>query len=284
MLEINSKTKHIVCFSGGESSSVVGLEVAQKFGTKNLILLNHDISLIVESQEIKDYKQKIADKIGKEITFANFENKSVAEIPDQFELSVKLNGFKFGKNPPLCTTFLKTTPFHNWLEKVVPDRNCVIYYGFDEPEISRIQRRSSILAEKGYQSDYPIALWKYKKGYNRTFFKTSDIGIDKPTQYSHRKHANCIGCIKGGRLSWYVTYVMNKEIFDKAKWAEKKIGYSIDKEYFLYELEPIFAQLLDLGFNVSEHQNGKSFWSKAKKNGIHLVHSNDDDKPCECIF
>ncbi|WP_180061846.1 MULTISPECIES: hypothetical protein [unclassified Acinetobacter] len=284
MLDINNKTKHIVCFSGGESSSIVGLEVAKQYGTENLILLNHDISTLVESEEIKKYKENVAKSIGKEITYANYEDQKVSNIPDQFELSVKLNGFKFGKNPPLCTTFLKTTPFHNWLENFVPDRNCIIYYGFDENEVARIQRRSSILAEKGYQSDYPLALWQFKKDYNRTFFKTSDVGIQKPSQYSHRKHANCVGCIKGGRVSWYVTYVMDKEIFDKAKWAEKRIGYSIDKEYFLYELEPIFAQLHAIGFEATEHQNGKSFWSKAKKHGIHLIHSNDDEKPCECIF
>ena len=37
MLEINSKTKHIVCFSGGESSSIVGLEVAINLNKGNIM-------------------------------------------------------------------------------------------------------------------------------------------------------------------------------------------------------------------------------------------------------
>ena len=35
---------HIVCFSGGESSAIVAIEVVRKFVKENVVLLNHDIS------------------------------------------------------------------------------------------------------------------------------------------------------------------------------------------------------------------------------------------------
>ena len=39
---------HIVCFSGGESSAIVAIEVVRKFGKENVVLLNHDISSKIE--------------------------------------------------------------------------------------------------------------------------------------------------------------------------------------------------------------------------------------------
>ena len=40
--------QHIVCYSGGHSSALVALDVAHRFGTKNLVLLNHDMHFSVE--------------------------------------------------------------------------------------------------------------------------------------------------------------------------------------------------------------------------------------------
>lgn len=50
--------------------------------------------------------------------------------------------------------------FAKWLQDNAPDKDCVIYYGFDENEKARIQRRSGILGAQGYKTDYPLALWK----------------------------------------------------------------------------------------------------------------------------
>ena len=47
-----------------------------------------------------------------------------------------------GCKPELCTSRLKTEPFMQWLNKEFPDKNCIIYYGFDANEKVRIQRRS----------------------------------------------------------------------------------------------------------------------------------------------
>ena len=38
------QVKHIVCFSGGESSAIVAVELVRKFGKENVILVNHNIN------------------------------------------------------------------------------------------------------------------------------------------------------------------------------------------------------------------------------------------------
>lgn len=77
-----------------------------------------------------------------------------------------------------------------WLLKnEFPFKDCIIYYGFDANERTRIQRRSGILGAMGYKSDYPIALWPESE---RTISQTIQIGINPPAQYENFKHANCI--------------------------------------------------------------------------------------------
>lgn len=191
--------KHLICFSGGHSSGLVALEVADKFGTENMILLNHDISKKTEHQDIKRFKKELADYLGLKITYANYKNDNIIT-----------------KNQFVCTVKLKTKYFHEWLKNNPNDY--IIYYGFDCTEKHRIIRWQNILKDMGYDSDYPLALW-YKEDVNvynefqldlfnsnsfiepkfsgsRKFKSTNQIGIKPPLTYKKNKNANCIGCIR----------------------------------------------------------------------------------------
>jgi PP-loop superfamily ATP-utilizing enzyme len=55
-----SKVKYVVCFSGGHSSALVAIETVRKYGKENVILLNHDISISVEDEDIKRFKNEVA--------------------------------------------------------------------------------------------------------------------------------------------------------------------------------------------------------------------------------
>lgn len=65
--------KHIVCYSGGHSSAIVAIEVVRKFGKENVILVNHDINISVESPDIKRFKKEVADYLGLEVTYVNIQ-------------------------------------------------------------------------------------------------------------------------------------------------------------------------------------------------------------------
>jgi len=165
-----------------------------------------------------------------------------------------------------------------WLKVNVPDKDCIIYYGFDENEKARIQRRSGILGAQGYKTDYPLALWK-----ERTIISTKEIGIDPPMQYSTFKHANCIGCLKAGKQHWYIVYCTRPDVFEKAKLAEDFIGYSIIKDAYLDELEPIFSEMKRIGIPATEHIHANTFWSSVRRAGIDTT-PDASSKPCECLL
>lgn len=268
-------TKHIVCFSGGHSSALVAVEVTRKFGAQHVVLLNHDINANVEEADIKRFKNEVAAALGLTVTYANH---AKVDTMDQFDVAIAAQAFKVGRTSVICTHRLKTEPFHKWLEANVPDKNCVLYYGFDANEQDRIQRRIGVLGSMGYRTDYPLALWQ------RTIQSTTEIGVAPPLTYSQFKHANCTGCIKAGRQHWYVVYCERPDIFAKAKETEEVIGYSILNGVYLDELESMFASMKAAGMPATEHIPHQRFWVDAKKLVRNAEAGDGDAKPCECVF
>ncbi len=268
--------KYIVCYSGGHSSALVAIEAVRKVGKENVILLNHNISPLVEHEDIKRFKEEVADYLGLEITYANMDR---WEELTPLRLCKELGGFKFGNSPVLCTYNLKTKPFHKWLKENYPSipgevrEDVVILYGFDANEPNRINRRVGIMITSGYMTDYPLAYW------DRTIQNIEEIGIKRPITYELFRHANCVGCLKAGRQQWYIVYCLYQELWEEAKETEQEIGYSILKGVFLEELESQFARMKCLGIVPGEGKNSQKFWSEVRKEL-----SNDAEKPCECSF
>jgi hypothetical protein len=275
--------KHIVCYSGGHSSGLVAVEVARRYGIQDLVLLNHDIAAHTEHTDIKRFKNELAAHIGVHITYANHPDLDSKQV-DQFDVTMSAKAFKVRNGQELCTSRLKTEPFMRWLSEHVPDKNCIIYYGFDANEHHRIQRRSGIMGSLGYKTDYPRALWY------PTITSTHEIGVAPPLVYDLWKHANCLGCLKAGKQHWYLVYLYHPDIWAKGKLAEEVIGHSIHSDAYLDELEPDFALMKAAGVVTTEHEDARTFFARAR-NSVRLKYNEDlffgDDestKPCECIL
>ncbi|MPM00588.1 hypothetical protein SDC9_46815 [bioreactor metagenome] len=268
--------KYVVCYSGGHSSALVAVEAVRKYGKENVILLNHNISSIVEHADIKRFKEEVADYLGVEITYANMDN--FEDMPP-LKVAVELSGFQFAPGQALCTYNLKTKPFYKWLKDNYPatpehlNQEITILYGFDMNEKHRIIRRSGLLGAKGYYTDFPLALW------DRTIQNIEEIGIERPITYDIFKHANCIGCLKAGRQHWYVVYCLYPELFKEAVEAESFIGHSIIKGIYLDEIEPKFAQMKERGVVPTDKTGSATFWASVRKEL-----KEEDSMPCECAI
>lgn len=151
-------------------------------------------------------------------------------------------------------------------------------------ESARIQRRTGILGAQGYKTGYPLAFNQE----DRTVFSTSDVGVLPPNTYENFKHANCVGCLKAGKQHWYVVYCTRKDIWEKAKWAEDEIGYSIIKGTYLVELEEMFEKMKQSGVPTTEHIVHQTFWkiarSSVKEYEKQMEKEEQDNKPCECVL
>lgn len=276
--------KHVVLYSGGHSSAIVAIEVARRYGTENVILLNHDINPDIEDADIKRFKREVAEYLGMPITYKNHDRWNVAT---PISVCLEAKAWKVGNGQILCTSRLKTRPFDEWLKSNDPQKENIYYYGFDANELDRVQRRSGIMGAQGYKTDYPIALWK-----ERTITETSSIGISRPLAYGKFKHANCIGCLKAGWQHWYCVYVLRPDIWRQAKEAEDEIGYALHKDsygepVYLDEKEETFAEMKRLGIQPTEHIPAGKFWSIAKQavaeRALQMdMFAEEDAKPCEC--
>lgn len=296
------KLTHIICYSGGHSSARVAMNVAKFYPEDNIILLNHDINKNVEHLDIKRFKNDVSSYLKIPITYANYEGAaSYEDIPDQFDVCIKIKGFKFGNGTELCTYNLKTKPFHEFLKKYFPVKegetrdDVIIYYGFDKEETNRIQRRSSILGAQGYHTDYPLALWS---DVDADIVVNAGIAppltyqnITEGSTYGSWKHANCIGCLKAGKQHWYATFCVRPDIWEKAKQTEDILNHSIIKGVYLDELEPLFIEMKNAGIPATEHIQGATFWAMVRK----VINKNqdvlavfelakDNEKPCECML
>lgn len=267
--------KHIVCYSGGHSSALVAIEVARRFGAENTVLLNHDMHFSVEHADIKRFKAEVAKYLGLPQIVASRRNAS----QDQFDVCVEAKAFKVGNGSELCTSRLKTEPFHDWLAANAPPGTATIYYGFDQNERTRMQRRTGVLAAKGYTTDYPLALWE-----RRTIYATEEIGILRPSTYETFVHGNCVGCLKAGWQHWYIVYCTRPDIWLKGKWAEEEIGYAIHHDdtgpVYLEDMEPRFAAMKAAGIAATEHIPQQRFWVQAKK--IIGIVAIQPKLPCDC--
>lgn len=251
---------YIICFSGGLSSALCAIETVKRYGKENCILLNHDISSKVEDASVKRFKQEVALALGMEITYANAEN---FEDRTPIAIALEKGGFAFQRGKEICTYELKTKPFYDWLKKNFPvekgkiREDVVIVYGFGKQEKERIRRRREILAQKGYLTAFPLKEWK------RTITDVSEIGVREPEVYHTFLHANCVGCLKAGMRSWYVTYCLRKDIFNEAMEAEEKLGYSILKKCFLKDLVPLFKNMQEIGMKPTDRGTAHAFWKEA---------------------
>lgn len=153
-------TKHIICYSGGHSQALVAIEVVRLFGKENVILLNHNINPRFEDEDIKRFKKEVANYLGLPITYANVNGiEDEEKIPSQFDVCIKKGSFVNPHNRQiLCTYVLKTEPFYEYLKSIEKENICC-YYGFDENELARVERRRDILINDNIQTDYPLALW-----------------------------------------------------------------------------------------------------------------------------
>lgn len=260
--ETGDKMKYVVCFSGGHGSALAAVETVIRHGRSNTILLNHDISSKVEDVDVKRFKEEVADALGLPIVYASRKDFQM-QTPLFLCREKKMIRFKAGNS--ICTYFLKTEPFHRWLQENYPVRRgelseeITLVYGFDAWEKQRIERRKRHLLRMGYRSEYPLA-----EG-NRSISNMQDVGIILPDSYKNAKHANCKGCLKAGKQHWYMVYCLWPDIFWEAVETERVVGYSILRKHFLLELEPLFHCMKNQGIRANDKESSALFWSKVQK-------------------
>jgi 3'-phosphoadenosine 5'-phosphosulfate sulfotransferase (PAPS reductase)/FAD synthetase len=188
----NSKT-HIVLFSGGLASYEVGRRVINKFGKGNVKLWFFDTLI---------------------------EDNSLYEFLDQCEklFDIKIDRLQDGRNPwqvfrderfignsriTLCSRVLKRELLVRLLRINYPDKNVILYLGYEAFETKRIDKARERWNDKGYSVEFPLE--------KPPFFRKDELikslvskGINIPCLYQLGfTHNNCGGaCVQAGINQW----------------------------------------------------------------------------------
>lgn len=253
---------HVICFSGGHASALCAVETVRKYGAENCILLNHDISSKVEDSSVKEFKLQVADALGVKLSFANAKN---FEGRTPLQVAREKGNFACKPGQHFCTYELKTKPFHEWLKKNFPVKkgrrreDVRVVYGFDANEPERIERRRTIMNDMGYDTEFPLA------SNDCCIRDIREIGIEPPSVYKSFLHANCVGCLKAGVRSWYVTYCLRPDVFEEAVETENVLKRSILKKCFLIELIPQFEMMKKMGIEPTDRGDFHRFWKETRR-------------------
>lgn len=240
---------------------MTAVETVRKYGRKNVVLLNHDIDKRVEDIDVKRFKEEVASYLGLPITYAN-----QTRFKESAPLSIcrEMGMFCFKSGAHICTYYLKTEPFYEWLKEFYPvepgkglSEEITLVYGFDSNEPKRMERRTRHLLSLGYRTEYPMQ--------TSSMEEIEEVGIEKPRTYGYCKHANCRGCLKAGKQHWYMVYCLWPDIYLEGIAMEELIGNSILRGSFLKELMPLFQQMQDVGIAPGDEIESNRFWSCARR-------------------
>jgi hypothetical protein len=215
--------KHVVNFSGGLCSFWAAHRVAQKHGTKNMVLLFADT--LEEDEDLYAFNAQSSELLGVPITRVSRE----LGVWDLFMRQGMIGNSRF----PICSVYLKREPLDEWHEKnclnirdeeqgqLIPDGRepATIYMGFDWSEQNRL---NDIRAEKPlWRIEAPMIdepIWDKC----RMEKEARAIGLTIPRAYELGfPHNNCgMRCVRAGISHWVHLFKVFPERF--LDWEEKE--------------------------------------------------------------
>jgi len=202
--------KHIVSFSGGLGSWMAAKRVAEKHGTKDLLLVFTDV--LIEDEDLYRFLHEAAKDVGGELIV-------LKDGRDPWQV-FKDKRYMGNTRTAHCSQELKSKPFERWLEEQSFD-DFVVYLGIDWSEEHRLHSHRKHVAHK---VEAPLC--------DRPFLYKSDMinelkksGIELPKLYKMGfAHNNCGGgCVKAGQGQWAKLYIEMPERYLEFEEKQEKL-------------------------------------------------------------
>ena len=108
--------------------------------------------------------------------------------------------------------------------------------GFSANEPERIQRMTALSWKDGYTLRFPIV----EEGVTKqqcADWVTCTLGLALPRMYKWSDHANCPGCVRGGKAYWLAVKENAPEVFEQRKKLEEEFGATFSGRYSLVQIE-----------------------------------------------
>jgi len=217
----DSNRRIVVGFSGGVTSAWCAGWALRNYPKEEVILLFHDTK--AEHPDTYRFIKEMSEALEIPIT----ERSDGRSLDEVFEDHNALASSRMG----FCSQELKVIPGRNFIQEMRDGGITQItrLFGFSANEWQRIQRYTMYAEQGGWNVRFPIAEEGVTKQQCADWCRC--LGVAPSSMYEWSDHANCVGCVKGGKAYWLAVKENAPEVFEKRKEQEWFFGHSMFPGY-----------------------------------------------------
>lgn len=138
---------------------------------------------------------------------------------------------------PFCSRILKIEPGEKYITELLNAGNEVLkIVGFSAMEPDRVQRATAASWKMNYTVRFPIIEEGVSKQECHDWCSCT-MGVPAADMYSWSDHANCPGCVRGGKAYWLAVKENRPAVFEQRKALEAEFGHTFSGRYSLVQIE-----------------------------------------------
>lgn len=193
----------VVGFSGGVTSAWCAGWALRTFPREEVVLLWHDTK--EEHPDTYRFLQEMSAALGVPITERS-DGRSVTEV-------FRDEGFLGNNQNAMCSRILKREQGERFRRELQAQGFHVVrVFGFSAREPDRVQRAWGEAEAGGYEVRFPMIETGTTKQ-RAADWCNCEIGVKPSAMYEWADHANCVGCVKGGKEYWLAVAKHHPEVF-----------------------------------------------------------------------
>lgn len=239
----------VVGFSGGVTSAWCAGWALQNYPREEVVLLWHDTK--EEHPDTYRFLREMSEALGVPITERS-DGRSVTQV-------FRDEGYLGNNQNAMCSRILKQEPGMRFMAelKAAGATEIIKVLGFSAREPKRIARECGKGLANGYTPRFPMV------EHGTTKQQATDwvlaMGVKPSAMYCWAEHANCVGCVKGGKAYWLAVAKNAPEVYAQRVALEEEFGHGIlrggnREQYLLKDLVHVrlkrdvpFKESIDIG-------------------------------------
>lgn len=204
----------IVGFSGGVTSAWCAGWALRTFPREEVVLLFHDTK--EEHPDTYRFIREMAVRLDMPI-IERSDGRSVTEV-------FRDEGFLGNNQNAMCSRILKAEQGTKYLAelRVQGVEEIIKVFGFSRHEEKRVQRMVGYGIRDGFTPRFPLVSENVTKQDAADWCVAQ--GVQPSAMYRWSEHANCIGCVKGGKAYWLAVAENEPEVFAQRAALEAEFG------------------------------------------------------------
>lgn len=214
----------VVGFSGGVTSAWCAGWALRNFPRDEVVLLWHDTKR--EHRDTYRFKDEMAAKLGVPVVERS-DGRSVLDVfADE--------GFLGNNQNTMCSRILKAQQDDLYFDELRAeavrdgvDLHLVKVVGYSAREPDRVNRMVGRFAlQLDVSLRFPIIEERVTKQQCADWVQC-EVGVRPSAMYEWAEHANCVGCVKGGRAYWLAVLREHPDVYWEMAALEDEYGHSI---------------------------------------------------------